>query len=146
MSENRYEFRERRETSYCPCGSGNNYGICCRPFHHGKAKPDTAEQLMRSRYSAYYFRRAEYLFETTHPDTRDPALKKELAKSIDQASWSRLTIVNTSRGGSDDKTGKVEFIAKYFLGDTPYELHELSRFKRHKGAWKYLDGKGKNVS
>jgi uncharacterized protein YchJ len=24
----------------------------------------------------------------------------------------------------------------------PYELHEISRFKRFKGAWKYLDGKG----
>lgn len=145
MSENRYEFRERRENSYCPCGSGHSYGTCCRPYHHGKSKPDTAEQLMRSRYSAYYYRRVEYLVETTHPDTRDSRLKKDLEKTIHQANWSRLTIINSSRGTKEDKTGKVEFIAKYFLDGQPHELHELSRFKKHKGNWKYLDGKGRNL-
>lgn len=34
----------------CPCGSGDTYGNCCRPFHHGKTAP-TAETLMRSRFS-----------------------------------------------------------------------------------------------
>ncbi|MBD5779746.1 SEC-C domain-containing protein [Pelagicoccus sp. NFK12] len=141
MSENRYEFRERRENSPCPCGSGHPYGSCCRPFHHGQAKPETAEQLMRSRYSAYYYRRVAYLVETTHPDTRDPQLQNELQDGINDVNWSSLTILNTSRGGKEDKTGKVEFIAEYFANGRPYELHELSRFKRHKGAWKYLDGK-----
>ncbi len=28
------------------------YHDCCRPFHIGKANPETAEKLMRSRYSA----------------------------------------------------------------------------------------------
>ncbi len=130
-----------REASLCPCKSELNYNICCQPFHTGKAKPQTAEQLMRSRYSAYFFRKPDYLYETTHPDTRGPNLKKELYESINDVNWSFLTIVNTSRGGKDDKTGKVEFIAEYFANGQPYELHELSRFKRHKGAWKYLDGK-----
>lgn len=96
---------------------------------------------MRSRYSAYFFRKPDYLYETTHPDTRDANLKKELYDTINDVNWSFLTIVNTTRGGKDDKTGKVEFIAEYFANGEPYELHELSRFKRHKGAWKYLDGK-----
>lgn len=100
---------------------------------------------MRSRYSAYYYRRVEYLVETTHPDTRDSRLKKDLEKTIHQANWSRLTIINSSRGTKEDKTGKVEFIAKYFLDGQPHELHELSRFKKHKGNWKYLDGKGRNL-
>ena len=131
-----------RESSLCPCKSQLNYGICCRPFHYGKAKPNTAEQLMRSRYSAYFFRKVDYLVETTHPDTREKGLREELQKTIHQANWSFLTILGTSRGGKEDKTGKVEFVAEYFLGPEPYELHECSRFKRYKGAWKYLDDKG----
>ncbi len=131
-----------RESSLCPCKSQLNYGICCRPFHTGKDKPKTAEQLMRSRYSAYFFRMVDYLVETTHPDTRGPGLKGELEKTIRQANWSFLTILGTSRGGAEDKTGKVEFVAEYFVNGEPFELHERSRFKRHKGLWKYLDDKG----
>jgi SEC-C motif-containing protein len=110
-------------------------------FHQGKAKAETAEELMRSRYSAYFFRLVDYLIETTHPDSRTPGLKKELAKTVHNISWQFLTIVSTSKGGKDDKVGKVEFIAKCYINGEPHELHELSRFKRYKGAWKYLDGK-----
>lgn len=142
MSEPSQRVPGERESSLCPCKSQLNYGICCQPFHHGKAKPQTAEQLMRSRYSAYFFRKADYLFETTHPDSRHPGLKQELEASIHQANWSFLTILSASRGGPDDKTGKVEFVAEYFLDGKPCELRERSRFKRHKGNWKYLDDKG----
>ena len=96
---------------------------------------------MRSRYSAYFFRLVDYLVETTHPDTRDPGLKRELQAMIHKVNWSFLTILNTSKGGKDDTAGKVEFIAEYFVDGQPEQLHERSRFKRYKGAWKYLDGK-----
>ena len=112
------------------------------PFHYGSAKPDTAEQLMRSRYSAYFFRLVDYLVSTTHPDTREPNLKQLLDDSIHQPNWRFLTILGTAKGGKDDKAGKVEFVAEYFIDNEPHELHERSRFKRYKGAWKYLDGKG----
>lgn len=130
-----------REESPCPCKSELRYGACCMPFHHLKARPETAEQLMRSRYSAYFFRRVDYLVDTTHPDTREPGLKQELEKTIHQVNWSGLSIIGVSGGGRDDKTGKVEFSADYFLNGEAYELHERSRFKRFKGTWKYLDGK-----
>ena len=111
------------------------------PFHHGKAKPTTAEQLMRSRYSAYFFRRVEYLVDTTHPDTREKGLKEELEKTIHQVNWSNLSILEVVHGGKDDKTGKVEFLADYYVNGELHQLHERSRFRRFKGAWKYLDGK-----
>ena len=47
-----------------------------------------------------------------------------------------------SKGGKKDKTGKVEFVAEYYINGEPFELHEKSRFKRHKGLWKYLDDRG----
>jgi len=97
---------------------------------------------MRSRYSAYFFRKVAYLVETTHPDTREANLKEDLEMTIHQANWKFLTILSASKGGQDDKTGKVEFVAQYFVNGEPYELHEHSRFKRHKGIWKYVDGGG----
>ncbi len=130
-----------REESLCPCKSRLSYAECCMPFHHGKAKPETAEQLMRSRYSAYFFRKVDYLVETTHPKTKQAGLGEELEKTIDQINWKFLTILSTSKGGKEDKTGKVEFVAEYYVEGEPYELQECSRFRRHKGAWKYLDGK-----
>jgi len=141
MSDNPEWIPKEREISNCPCKSWLPYGECCMPFHYGRAKPETAEQLMRSRYSAYFFRLVDYLVETTHPDTRSPNLQRELEGTVHNANWSGLTIVNTAKGGKDDKTGKVEFVADYYFQSEPYELHEVSRFKRYKGNWKYLDGK-----
>ena len=97
---------------------------------------------MRSRYSAHFFRLVDYLVETTHPNTKEPGLKRELEKTIHQVNWSDLTILHTSKGGKDDRAGKVEFLAKYYFNGEPCELHEHSRFRRFKGEWKYLDGKG----
>jgi len=142
MNENADYIPGQREASLCPCKSKLTYGACCRPYHFGKRKPDTAEQLMRSRYSAYFFRRVDYLVETTHPEARETGLKRELEKTIHQVNWKFLTIVGSSKGGKSDKSGKVEFVAEYFLNGEPFELRERSRFKRHKGIWKYLDNKG----
>ena len=134
-------IHREREVSLCPCKSRLSYALCCLPFHQGKAKPETAEQLMRSRYSAYFFRNVDYLVETTHPETRESGLKQSLERSIHEANWSYLTILGVAQGGKEDKRGKVEFVAEYYVGDEAFELHEVSRFKRFKGTWKYLDGK-----
>jgi SEC-C motif-containing protein len=131
-----------RELSLCPCKSRETYTACCQPFHIGRTKPGTALQLMRSRYSAYFFRLVDYLVSTTHPDTREPELKTRLEEAIHKTNWCFLTIVTTSKGGADDKVGKVEFVAEYFEHGQQHELHEHSRFKRYKGAWRYLDAKG----
>lgn len=131
-----------REESLCPCKSKASYATCCMPFHYGRAKPETAEQLMRSRYSAYFFRLIDYLVDTVHPDTREKGLREHMEGMIHQVNWSYLSVLGTSKGGKNDKVGKVEFVAKYFAGSEAHELHECSRFKRFKGNWKYLDDKG----
>lgn len=131
-----------REASLCPCKSRASYADCCMPFHYGRSNPETALQLMRARYSAYFFRIADFLVATTHPDKRRPGMKEELEAGIHMVDWRFLTIVAASKGGYEDKTGKVEFIAEYFSDGQPHELREKSRFKRFKGQWKYLDDKG----
>ena len=49
----------------CPCTSKKPYDRCCGPYHSGGKVPETAEQLMRSRFSAYALGKADYLRTTT---------------------------------------------------------------------------------
>ncbi|GAA4731851.1 YchJ family protein [Pedococcus ginsenosidimutans] len=115
----------------CPCGRGDTYAVCCGPLHTGESVAPTAEQLMRSRYSAYVVGDAAYLVRTWHPRNRPDPL--EVAPD---PGWLRLEVLGTSGGGEDDETGEVEFVATHVDGP----LHERSRFVRRGGRWVYLDG------
>ena len=112
----------------CPCGSGETYDACCGRLHRGAARAATAEELMRSRYSAYAVGDLDHLFRTWHPRTRptdltpDPGLR-----------WTGLTVV---AAGED----WVEFVAAYERGGRAGELRERSRFEQRAGRWVYVDG------
>ncbi|MGD1990808.1 MAG: YchJ family metal-binding protein, partial [Chromatiales bacterium] len=54
----------------CPCESGLDYDLCCGRFIDEGALPETAEQLMRSRYTAFTLDRISYLEKTWHRATR----------------------------------------------------------------------------
>jgi SEC-C motif domain protein len=107
----------------CPCGSAS-YDECCGPLHRGEKQADTAEELMRSRYSAYAVGETDYVWRTWHPRTRpervhpDPAVR-----------WTGLEIIDA---GEDT----VEFRAHHSAGT----LRERSRFERRAGRWFYVDG------
>ena len=62
----------------CCCGAPVALAECCGPFVEGAKFPATAEQLMRSRYSAYCLGRVSYLVETTHPSERNKSLRAEV--------------------------------------------------------------------
>lgn len=142
MTDEFVKIPREREVSLCPCTREKSYAECCMPFHYGRSRPKTAEALMRSRYTAFFFRLVDYLVATTHPDKREKNLARELDKTIWDPSWRKLEILNKSKGTQEDKTGKVEFQATYSLNNETHLLHEKSRFRKFKGKWMYLDGKG----
>jgi len=119
----------------CPCGSGRAGADCCNPFITGTDLPETAEQLMRSRYTAYTRGDATYLSATWHPTTRHQDLEADATLR-----WLGLKIVATELGGAHDRHGVVEFVARYKIAGRAHRLHERSRFKRHQGRWYYVDG------
>ncbi len=135
MADERVKIPREREVSPCPCSREKSYAECCMLFHYGRAKPETAEQLMRSRYTAFFFRLIDYLVATTHPDKREKKLAHKLDETIWDPSWRKLEIIHKSKGGKEDKTGKVEFIATYSLQGQTHQLREKSRFRRFKGKW-----------
>jgi SEC-C motif-containing protein len=118
----------------CPCLSGEQYAHCCGRFHRGEAEAPTAEQLMRSRYSAFVVLDAGYLLRTWHPDTRPAEL--ELDPTV---LWRRLDIVATRRGGPLDSEGTVEFAAHFRHDGERGVQREASRFVRVDRRWYYLD-------
>ncbi len=116
----------------CFCGSQQNFELCCNKFITKQAQPETAEQLMRSRYSAYILKNESYLLNSWHETTRPESL--ELTN--DSTQWMGLKIIDTA-----DNT--VEFVA-YFTQDTLnrdkiYALTETSHFVKE-NIWQYIEG------
>jgi SEC-C motif-containing protein len=91
---------------------------------------------MRSRYTAYVLRRADYLLATWDPATRPDALNLE----SDRTEWIGLRILGCVAGGPSDSEGRVRFVASFRQRGTEHELREDSRFRREDGRWLYVDG------
>ena len=121
--------------SSCPCESGLNYDSCCGRFIDDGEKPDTAEQLMRSRYTAFALNNIAYLEKSWHPTTRPATIETD-----EKVRWLGLKIKRTGQGGADDDEGTVEFVARFKIDGRGHRLHEISRFVKENGQWLYLDG------
>ncbi len=138
----------------CPCGRLEHgevldYGSCCGPLHRREAQAETAEDLMRSRFSAFHLGEVDYLLATHLPETdladSDAQARSRLRASIEKTQWIRLEIVDVAAGGSRDSHGEVEFIATFLENETPEDrtpqtLRERSTFRRHLGRWVYVSG------
>ena len=55
----------------CNCGSEKSYQECCEPLISGERKANTAEELLRSRYTAYARREIDYIINTVHPEEKE---------------------------------------------------------------------------
>jgi len=89
---------------------------------------------MRARYSAFAVGDARYLLTSWHSTTRPPAL--ELDPDV---RWTGLDVLGTTGGGMLAAEGTVEFRAHWRSAGAVGEQHEVSRFAREDGGWRYLD-------
>jgi SEC-C motif-containing protein len=134
-------------SSPCPCGSTQTYSACCESFHTKKALPETAEKLMRSRYSAYAVGNIDYIAETNDPTSKEAFDHEAAVEWSNKSKWLGLEIVATRDGLAKDVKGEVEFVAKFDAGEGEQAHHEVSLFEK-KGAparWLYVDGKSVNA-
>jgi SEC-C motif-containing protein len=126
--------------SGCPCGSGSDYEDCCDPLHRGATRALTAEQLMRSRFSAYAQKNASYLLQTWDKSTRPTDI--DFSATV---KWIRLEIVSRKKSEASDRKGIVEFKAHYRSDGQEQVMHEISRFHKVDDRWVYLDGSIKSI-
>lgn len=123
----------------CPCGSARPYAECCGPVITGERPALTPEELMRSRYTAYVKVACTHLFESTHPDHRENYDHKGTEEWARNARWLGLEIIS-AEGGEDDRTGTVEFIARYTERGIERRHHERGHFLKDGGRWYFTEG------
>lgn len=127
------------DTSKCPCGSDIHYKDCCKAFHDGETVAETAEKLMRSRYSAYVKNNKDYLLQTWHSSTRPNPQEFEL-DSNSEFRWMELEVIKTEAGLERDIEGLVHFQANYRFQGQIGQMQEASKFIKENGQWFYLTG------
>jgi SEC-C motif-containing protein len=117
--------------SPCPCGSGQTFAACCEAVIAGRRPAATAEELMRSRFTAHVVRDFLYLHRTYLPTAHRPYVEEPDAPKVP---WTRL-VIHSHGIGSKPNTAYVDFSA-YFQGERAEEaMHEKSEFQQIDGRW-----------
>ncbi|MFT5847710.1 MAG: SEC-C motif-containing protein [Psychroserpens sp.] len=122
----------------CYCGNSKTYNACCGVFHLNNGKTETAEQLMRSRYSAFVLAKGDYLMQTHHSSTRPISEKKEIVKWAKSVDWIKLEVLETTKGLEGDEDGTVTFNAYFYENGSLELIHEKSTFLKENDIWYYL--------
>ncbi|NGX38294.1 MAG: hypothetical protein K1000chlam2_01467 [Chlamydiae bacterium] len=123
----------------CLCHSGLPHSECCGPYHARKILPESALQLMRSRYSAYAYKHPEYIIATTHPEnpffSKDSAAWTEsILQFCKKTEFRGLKILEFVEG---DQEAFVTFLAHIFQNGKDVSFQETSRFIKVGDRWLY---------
>ncbi len=124
----------------CPCGSKKKYEKCCQPLITGDKEAETAEDLMRARYSAYVKTEPDFLYKTISPSQQKDFNRQDAVDWSQGSEWESLEIIGTEDGGPEDETGTVEFIASFRQNGEEVRHHELATFEKIEGKWTFMDG------
>ncbi|MCY1722966.1 YchJ family metal-binding protein [Prolixibacteraceae bacterium Z1-6] len=124
----------------CPCGSKQDYTVCCGAIISDQREAGTALELMKSRYTAYTNADIDYLMRSHHSSTRPIKERKSIKRWAESVKWMQLIILNTWDGTSSDEKGYIEFKALFLENGQINQIHEKSFFKREKEKWVYVSG------
>ncbi len=124
----------------CACGLGESIETCCGPYLKGDAFPETAEALMRSRYTAFTVADVDYIIKTHDPDTADQVDRENTEEWARKSEWLGFELVSKDKGEAADDFGTIEFVAKYKLKGVTIDHRERATFRKHNGRWVFVDG------
>jgi SEC-C motif-containing protein len=122
----------------CYCGNDIPYSECCEKIHLDIQQALTAEQLMRSRYSAFVIADGNYLMKSHHSTTRPVKEKNKIIKWAKSVQWIKLEVSETSKGKPQDTEGTVTFNAYFYEKGKVEVIHEKSAFIKENNHWIYL--------
>lgn len=128
----------------CYCDSLTSFDECCAPIIKKRKKAETATELMRSRFTAYATKDAQYIVDTYHSSKRSEHTVADIQAWAEQTQWLQLEVtlhselsLNEANNSSNEQ---VRFIATYLHNKRLYKMSELSNFLIEDGEWRYLDG------
>jgi SEC-C motif-containing protein len=124
--------------SLCPCGSQHDYQDCCALFIEQHQLPQTPEQLMRSRYTAYTLAQIDYIKQSMSDKASIGFDEAEAKRWSQKVIWIGLEVLHTSM--SSPQQGFVEFCAQYIDNNQLNAIHERSEFRLKQNKWFYVDG------
>ena len=124
----------------CHCGKGESFKTCCGPFLAREKKASSADELMRTRYSAFVEGDIDYIMDTHDPDTVGQIDRDSTEAWAKESDWISMEILDTERGEGEDNFGRVDFCATYKLKGSKVEHRESATFRQHNGVWMFTDG------
>ncbi len=125
----------------CICGKGESLETCCGPYLSGERWPETAEDLMRARYTAYATHNIDFIFKSHHPSSVSSVDRESTEAWSNNAEWLGLEVNKTELGGPSDEAGFVEFVARYKFQGATIPHRERAQFEKLEGKWFFVDGK-----
>ncbi|MFN8578696.1 MAG: YchJ family protein [Candidatus Sericytochromatia bacterium] len=128
------------ELELCPCKSSKKFKDCCHKIITGEIKAETAEELMRSRYTAYSIKDFVYILKSTHISQKSFYSIDSIKNWAENLIWINLEIISTQKGTKIDLIGEVEFKVSYLENNQEKLHHELSFFKKEEGIWYFVSG------
>ncbi|POT59214.1 hypothetical protein C3432_00285 [Citrobacter amalonaticus] len=123
----------------CPCGSAVEYSLCCYRYVSGEQVAPDPSHLMRSRYSAFVMKDANYLIRTWHPSCNAGAFRDDIIAGFAHTEWLGLSIFEHATS-EKEATGYVSFVARFREQGKTGAIIERSRFLKENGEWYYIDG------
>ncbi len=117
----------------CPCGTGQTFAQCCDALLQKQRPAKTAEELMRSRFTAHVVGDFEHLHRTYLATSREPYVAEAGGPT---KAWSRL-VIHAHEAGPKPDQAFVDFTAYFREEDAEHALHEKGEFQRVDGTWFY---------
>lgn len=125
----------------CPCGSGLEYTACCEPYITLQKQAETAEKMLRSRFTAHVVNNIDYIMSTVHPDKQEGHDAASIKEWCENTKWKDLEIIEQEKGQEGDDVGYIEFKAQFTTANgAKDEHHEKSEFKKIDGKWYFYEG------
>ncbi|HKM37806.1 MAG TPA: YchJ family protein [Thiopseudomonas sp.] len=123
--------------SPCPCNPNISYLHCCEHYHSG-ALANTAQTLMRARYSAFVKHNIEFIKASTLPAQQTQLDLESIAQWSMESDWLGLEVINETLA-ADQRHATVEFIAHWQDAQGRHQHQETSLFIKPAEQWYFYD-------
>jgi SEC-C motif-containing protein len=129
---------DQNQDQYCPCGSGAPFTSCCRQIINGGRESQTAEELMRARYTAFATGAIDFIVASTHSRTRGETDIQDIREWSQTSTWRGLQILDTKLLSDDH--AYVSFEAQFTQAGKDQIHKEKALFERENGNWRFVTG------